>query len=141
MVAFNKINSFVEALAEKVHNLGADSIKAALTNTAPTAASTAWSVGAFPAPAAANGYPAGGLSITTTSSAQSSGTYKLVLADNTYTAAGGSLGPFQYVILYNDTSAGKEIIGWYTYPAPITLLDTEQFVLDFDGAGGVLTLV
>jgi hypothetical protein len=40
MVAFNKIDSFVEALAEKVHNLGSDQLKIAITNSAPSAANT-----------------------------------------------------------------------------------------------------
>lgn len=140
MATFNKYYVFVENLAEKVHNLGSDTLKVALTNTAPTIASdTVWNTTVAPAPAAANGYSAGGNTITTTSSAQTTGTYKLVLADSVFTASGGSIGPFRYVILYNST-ASNAVIGYYDYGSSITLADTETFTVDFDAANGVLTL-
>lgn len=140
MATFNKYYCFVENLAEKVHNLQNDTLKVALTNTAPTASSdTVWNTTVAPAPAAANGYTAGGNTITTTSSAQTSGTYKLVLADSVFTASGGSIGPFRYVILYNFT-ASNAVIGYYDYGSSITLADTETFTVDFDATNGVLTL-
>jgi hypothetical protein len=141
MATFSKYYNFVEALAEKTHNLGSDTLKVALTNTAPTVATdTVWNTTVAPAPAAANGYTAGGNTITTTSSAQTSGTYKLVLADSVFTASGGSIGPFRYVILYNST-ASNAVIGYYDYGSSITLADTETFTIDFDATNGVLTLV
>ena len=140
MATFNKYYVFVEALAEKTHNLGSDTLKVALTNTAPTVASdSVWNTTVAPAPASANGYTAGGNTITTTSSAQTSGTYKLVLADSVFTASGGSIGPFRYVILYNST-ASNAVIGYYDYGSSITLADTETFTVDFDATNGVLTL-
>jgi hypothetical protein len=140
MATFNKYYCFVENLAEKVHNLQSDTLKVALTNTAPTASSdTVWNTTVAPAPAAANGYTAGGNTITTTSSAQTTGTYKLVLADSVFTASGGSIGPFRYVILYNST-ASNAVIGYYDYGSSITLADTETFTVDFDATNGVLTL-
>jgi hypothetical protein len=140
MATFNKYYCFVENLAEKVHNLQSDTLKVALTNTAPTASSdTVWNTTVAPAPAAANGYTSGGNTITTTSSAQTSGTYKLVLADSVFTASGGSIGPFRYVILYNST-ASNAVIGYYDYGSSITLADTETFTVDFDATNGVLTL-
>ena len=139
MATFNKFNAFVEDLAEKAHNLGSDALKVALTNTAPTAADTTWNTTSHPAPAAANGYTAGGNTPTISASAQSSGTYKLTLADTTFTAAGGNLGPFRYAILYNSTASAKPI-GWWDYGSSITLADTETFTVDFDGTNGVLTI-
>jgi hypothetical protein len=140
MATFNKYYVFVEALAEKTHNLGSDTLKVALTNTAPTVATdSVWNTTVAPAPAAANGYSAGGNTITTTSSAQTTGTYKLVLADSVFTASGGSIGPFRYVILYNST-ASNAVIGYYDYGSSITLADTETFTVDFDAANGVLTI-
>jgi hypothetical protein len=139
MAAFNKFNCFVEDLAEKAHNLGSDTLKAALTNTAPTASQTTWNTTDHPAPTAANGYTAGGNTLTISSSAQSSGTYKLVLADSVFTASGGNLGPFRYVVLYNSTASAKPI-GWYDYGSSITLATGETFTVDFDATNGVLTL-
>jgi hypothetical protein len=139
MASFVKFHSFVEALAEKVHNLGADTLKVALTNTAPAQSNTVFDPGgAHPPPAAANGYNP--TAATISSSAQSSGTYKLVLADVVFTAAGGSIGPFRYAILYNDTAAGDELIGYWDYGSSITLLTGETFTVDFDPTTGVLTI-
>lgn len=138
MAAFNKFNSFVEALAEKVHNLGSDTLKIALTNTAPNA-STATGLSNITQIAASNGYVSGGAVATVTSSAQTGGTYKLVLADVTFTAT-GPMGPFRYAVLYNDTAAGKPVIGSYDYGSSITLSANETFTVDFDPTAGALTL-
>lgn len=139
MATFNKYNCFVENLAEKVHNLASDTLKVALTNTAPTSADTVWSLAVYPAPVAANGYTAGGNSLTVSSSSQTAGTYKLVIADTVFTATSGGIGPFRYVVLYNST-ASDAVIGYYDYGSSITLADTETFTVDFDAANGVLTI-
>jgi len=140
MAAFNKFNQFVEDLAEKVHNLGADTIKVLLTNTAPVAGNSVKAE--LTEIAAGNGYTAGGTQATIASSAQTSGTYKLVLSDVTFTAAGGAIGPFRYAVLYNDTptAPADPLIGWYDYGSSITLTDGNSFLVDFDGTNGVLTL-
>ena len=56
--SFVKYNCFVENLAEKVHNLGADTLKVALSNTAPDAADAVLADAAEIS--AGNGYTAGG---------------------------------------------------------------------------------
>lgn len=138
MAAFNKFNSFVEAIAEKVHNLGSDVLKVMLTNSAPLASNTQKSD--LTDISAGNGYTAGGTAATISSSAQSSGTYKLVLADVVFTASGGSIGPFRYAVLYNDTATNKELIGWWDYGSSITLADGETFTVDYDPSTGILTI-
>lgn len=139
MAAFSKFNSFVEALAEKVHNLGADTLKVMLTNTAPVATNSVKAD--LTEISAGNGYTAGGNTASVTSSAQTSGTYKLVLGDPaTWTASGGSIGPFRYAVLYNDTATNKELIGYWDYGSSITLASGESFAVDFDPTTGVLTL-
>lgn len=145
MATFNKFHCFVEDLAEKVHNLGSDTLKVFLSNAAPAVTDTAYDgVTGTTGPAeiaAGNGYTAGGNTASVSSSAQTSGTYKLVLADPTaWTASGGAIGPFRYAVLYNDTSAGKQLIGWWDYGSNVTLADTESFAIDFDATNGVLTL-
>lgn len=138
MAAFNKFDSFVEALAEKVHNLGADTLKVALTNSAPSASNTV--LANITQISGTNGYTTGGTAATISTSAQTSGTYKLVLADVVFTASGGSMGPFRYVVLYNDTATNDELIGWYDYGSNVTLATTETFTVDFDASAGVLTI-
>ena len=135
MAAFNKVQAMVANLANKHYDFSADTFKVALSNTAPTATSTIWNTTNFPAPAAANGYTAGGNTLSITSSTQSSGTYKWVVADSVITAAGGQIGPFRYAIIYH--SATGEIIGYYDYGSAVTLNDTETFTVDFDGTNGV----
>lgn len=138
MATFNKFNSFVEACAEKVHNLGSDTLKVMLVNSAPTASNTQKSN--LTEISSGNGYTAGGSTVTVTSSAQASGTYKLVGNDVTITAAGGSIGPFRYAVLYNDTATNDELIGYWDYGSSITLADGELITVDFDGTNGVLQL-
>lgn len=139
MAAFNKFQSFVEAVAEKVHNLGADTLKVLLTNSAPVNTNTVKAN--LTEISAGNGYTAGGTAASISSSAQSSGTYKLVLADVVFTASGGSIGPFRYAVLYNDTATNDELIGWWDYGSSITLASGETFTVDFDATNGVLTIV
>lgn len=146
MATLNKFNCFVEDLAEKVHNLGSDTLKVYLSNDLPVAGDTVRRTngGAQNGPeeiAAGNGYTAGGATVTITSSAQTSGTYKLATTNNVvFTASGGSIGPFQYVVLYNDTAASDQLIGWYNYGSPVTLAATETFTVDFDDSNGILTI-
>lgn len=138
MASFIKFNSFVEALAEKTHNLGSDQLKIALTNTDPGASVTNYAGLTSPL-ATTNLSGATPFDVTTSSSAQTAGTYKLVCADLVLTAT-GAVGPFRYVVLYNDTAAADEVIGYYDYGSSISLATGETFTIDFDGVNGVLTI-
>lgn len=144
MVAFTKFYGFSEALAEKVHNLGSDTLKVVLTNSAPdnTLSKAAAILSAITQLSNANGYTTGGATCVTSSSVQTTGTYKLVLADLSpaWTASGGSIGPFRYIVLYNDTATSDELIGFYDYGTTVTIPDGSTFSIDFDGSGGVLTI-
>jgi hypothetical protein len=136
MATFNKFNSFVEALSEKVHNLGSDTLTWALTNSAPIASNTQLS---NLTQITYTNLSSRVASITTSS--QTSGTYKLVLADLVLTASGGSVGPFRYAVLFNDTATNDELIGWYDYGSSITLADGETFTIDADPTNGVIQIV
>jgi hypothetical protein len=132
--AFYKFQPFVEAAMEGIHNLGSHQLKVALTNTAPSAANavlTDISEISYTNCSTRN--------ITTSTSAQTSGTYKLVCADLVLTAS-GTVGPFRYVVLYNDTAASKNLIAYYDYASSVTLANGDTFTIDFDGSGGVLTV-
>lgn len=135
MATFNKFNSFVEALAEKVHNLGSDQLVVALTNSAPLATNTQLS------DITQISYTnLSSRNITTSTSSQTSGTYKLVLTDLVLTSTGGTTGPFRYVVLYNDTATNDELIGYYDYGSALTLNAGETLTIDFDASNGVLTI-
>lgn len=137
MASFQKFNSFVENVAEKVHNLGSDTLKVMLTNSAPVATNTVKAD--LTDLSTSGGYTAGGATSAQVTSAQTSGTYKLVLTDVVFTATSG-FGPFRYVVLYNDTATNDELIGFYDYGSSISLAASETFTVDFDGSAGVLTL-
>ncbi len=125
MAAYNKFNAFVEALAEKKHDLGSDALTVALTNSAPSAAN---SVLADIAEVAYTNLSSRALTIV--SSQRTGGTYALVLADLTLTATGGPVGPFRYIVIFNDTGVGDPLIAWFDYGASITLNDGETLLLD-----------
>jgi len=132
MATFVKFNSFVEAVAEKVHNLGSDQLVIALTNTAPTAADTQLS------DITEISYTnLSSRNVTTSSSSQTSGTYSLVCADLVLTAS-GAVGPFRYAVLYNDTATNDELIAYWDYGSEVTLANTDTFTVDF--ASTVFTL-
>jgi hypothetical protein len=135
MASFNKFDSFVELLAEGVHHLGTHQLRIALTNTAPTAAN-----GLLADITEISYTHLSSRNITTTTSSQTGGLYKLVLADLTVTSTGGSTGPFRYVVVYNNTAASNPLIGWYDYGSSITLDDGVSLTIDFDQSNGVLTL-
>ena len=133
MASFNLFNKFLSQLANGGYNLGSDTLKFALTNTAPTAATdTVFDPSEkHPPPAAANGYTTGGHSATIDSSAESGGTYTLACTtDVVITATAGGIGPFRYVILYDDTSATDMLIGYWDYGSSITLAAGETFTID-----------
>lgn len=139
MASFNKYHCFVENVAEKVHNLASDTLKVALTNTAPNAATHAV-LADISEISAGNGYTAGGNQTVQSSSSQTGGTYTLVSADPaTWTAAGGSIGPFRYAVLYNSTPAGGALIGWWDYGSSVTLADGETFKVDIGASTLTLT--
>jgi len=136
MASFNKFNSFVEALAEKAHNLGSDQLVVALTAAANPPVATNTQLSDLTQVSYTN---CSSRNVTTSTSAQTSGTYKLVCADLVLTAS-GSVGPFRYVVLYNDTATNDELIGWWDYGSEVTLASGETFTIDFDGTNGVLTI-
>lgn len=135
MASYNKFQAFVEDLAEKVHNLGSDSLVVALTNTSPSATNAQLS------DITEISYTnLSSRALTQASSSQTSGTYKLVLNDLILTASGGSVAPFRYVVIYNDTSTNDRLICWYDYGSSVTLNNGDSFTLDFDGSNGCLQI-
>lgn len=137
MATFNKFNSFTDAIAKKVHNLGSDVLKVMLTDVAPVATNTQKSN--LTDITAANGYTAGGTATTPTLS-NASGTEKLICTDVVFTASGGAIAQFRYVVLYNDTATNKELISWWDFGSEVNLASGATFTVDFDGTNGVLTI-
>lgn len=145
MVAFNKINDFVEHVAEGVHNLASDSFLVALSNTAPGSESsnpTADGNGILANVTQIAYTNLSSRALTISASAQASGLYKWTVNDLTLTASGGPVAGFRYIYIYNDTptSPADPLIGYYDYGSTLVLADGESLTVDFDDANGVLTL-
>lgn len=139
MATYNKFNQFTKDLIDGVHDFDAHTFKVMLTNTAPVNTNTVKAN--LTEITAANGYTAGGTA-TTISTSTSSGTAKVTGTDVVFTAAGGSIGPLRYAVLYNDspTSPADPLIGWWDYGSSITLANTETLTVDFDATNGILTV-
>jgi hypothetical protein len=138
LASFNKFDSFVEALAEGVHDLENDVLKVMLTNTAPQAYNeTRASINEL---STGNGYVSGGVAASMDNSGQSGGTYTLILSDATITASGGSIGPFRYAVLYNYTATNQELIGYWDYGSSTSLSAGQSLLIDFDNVDGVLSI-
>ena len=134
MASYVKYYCSTEDLAEGVHNLGSDTFKLALTNTAPTLTHTLLSqIGEISAGA---GYSAGGATVTVTSSSQSSGLYIAIATDATVTASGGDVGPFRYAVLHNETAV--KLLGYWDIGSETTITDGNTWTADFDPTNGVI---
>jgi hypothetical protein len=139
MASYTKFYTFTGDLATKVHNLNSDTLKIMLTNTAPVSTNTVKAN--ITEISAGNGYTAGGTQAVFVSGADTSGTYKLILSPVVFTASGGSIGPYQYAVLYNSTPVSGNLISWWDYGTALTLTNGNSFTVSLDQTGGVLTLV
>lgn len=142
MATFNKYNVFVENLAEKVHNLGSDTLKVALTARAPVAATDTVFTDITQI-ATGNGYLSGGNVASVSSSSQTAGVYRLILNDPAvFTGGPGTMSGFRYVVLYNDTPTSPldPLIGYWDYGSTVTLNSGETFTVDLDQVLGTITI-
>jgi hypothetical protein len=139
MATYNKFLQFTKDLVDGAHDFDAHVFKVMLTNTLPVNTNTVKAN--LTEISAVNGYTAGGTA-TTITTATTSGTAKATATDVVFTAAGGTIGPFRYAALYNDTTStpAKPLIAWWDYGSSISLADTETLTVDFDATNGVFQI-
>lgn len=126
MAAYQKFNQFIADVMNKQHDFSSDTFKLALTNTAPSVANTG--IGDITQVANGNGYVTGGKEIVISDASQTAGTFSAVPnADVVFTAT-GTVPPFRYVVLYNETSG--RLVSFYDRGAEVNMLDTETFTVD-----------
>lgn len=137
MATFNRFNKALEHSVEEC-NWASDTFKVMLTNTLPIAANEF--VADITEIAAGNGYTAGGFTLSKIASDTSGAAGRLRFSDAVpaITASGGSIGPFRYAVVYDDTAASKPLMGWYDYGSAITLLTGEPFNFDMTDANGIM---
>lgn len=141
MASYVKFQDFVEQVLKGTHDFSSDSLKVTLSNTAPDVAANTV-LADITEISASGGFTAGGYDLDSETLSESAGTAKLVVDDETITATGGAIGPFRYIIIYNDspTSPADPLIAYYDYGSALTLNDGESLTLDFDGTNGVFSL-
>lgn len=129
MATFSKFQDYAEQLASGAHHFQAagDKLMVYLTNNAPDAAADAILTDLVGI-SEENGYAAADIQ---NDMSETAGTATVTAVDVTWTASGGSFGPFQYAVIYNDTHASKALIGYIDYGAPITITAPDQFKVDF----------
>lgn len=126
---YNKFLQFTDDVAAKQHDFSADLFKVALTNNLPVNTNTV--LANITQISGTNGYTTGGEDVVN-SYAEVAGVVTVsISAPIVWTAAGGTIGPFQYVVLYNDTPTTPAIdplIAWWTRAAgAVTLQIGETF--------------
>jgi hypothetical protein len=134
---YTKYTAGVESLLEGT-NSGTDVWKVALAATI-NIADTAFTPGTSDLPTA-GGYTAGGNTCATTSSSQTAGTYKLVLANPaTWTASGAGF-TFRYAILYDYTTGVP--FGYWDYGSSVVMsgANADTFTVNLDAVNGVFSV-
>ncbi len=122
-----------------VIDMGGDTFKVALSNVAPTTADVQLSD--ITQIANGNGYTTGGSTVASTGWADSgSGVWAFTGNDVMFTASGGTMATFRYIVLYSDTSTDNKLVLFYDYGSGVSLLNTETFLVDFTTGVTILTL-
>jgi len=147
MATYNKFNSFVEYLMDKVMDLFGtpvgDTIKLMLTSVAPVATNTV--KGDLTEIAAGNGYTAGGETVTA-DGVRSTGTVTFRGDSVTWTAGPLAMASFQYIVLYDDTPSATPtdpLICWWNHGSAVVLNVGDTFTVKFNNTtpdGTIFTL-
>lgn len=137
MPAYNKFNSFPKKLTDKAIALNADTFKCMLTNTVPVSSNAVYTDVSGTELAGGNGYTTGG-AVTTITESTSSGVVTEKGSTIVWTASGGTMGAFRYVIFYDSTTG--DLVGWWDYGSSITLNSGETFTVTFDSVNGIFQL-
>lgn len=137
MPAANKFNDYAEQKNRAKHDWGSHTFKLALTNTAPSAANaTLADIAQLATGGGYTGGAGGGVALTGLTISEVSGTVTVQANQVVFTAAGGSIGPFRYYVLYNDsaTSPADALVMWWDHGSSITLSDGDTFTVKFNNA-------
>lgn len=126
--SYNKFQPAIENLFEDI-NAGSDTWAIKLATAVNASAGTITEV------ANGNGYTTGGNAATVTSAAQTSGTFKLVLASPSVWTASGAGFTFQFAVL-TDTTTGTNVAYW-DYGSSQAVASGETVTVTLDATNGV----
>ena len=141
MATYNKFDITVKNLIDGVHKMATadDQLKYYLSNATPSQTLDSIKTDLLEI-TPENGYPAGGKDIQNDTS-QAGATSSLTAVDDTVTASGGTVGPFQFIVAYNDTPTTPldPLISWWDRGSPLTLQDGESHTVDFGSSVFTIT--
>jgi hypothetical protein len=129
---FTFYDKFKERFANKEHDLfgtagsGADTIKWALTNSAPSVTNNDV-LSDITELTTSGGYTAGGQSAANVGT-RSTGTVSVASSSVTWTGSSGGF-TARYAVAYNDTHASDALIGYIDYGSSQAIAASEQFVV------------
>ncbi len=139
MATYQKFEGWVGYLGTKVLDLNADLLEVYLSNAVPSASLD--DVKADLAEITIQfGYTGG--SDTANAYSEATGTGTLTGTDVTWTASGGSFGPFQYVAMFDETVTTPVVdplSNWWDYGSALTVNDGESFTVDFGASIATIT--
>ena len=129
---FNFYDNFFLREANGQFNFFADTIKAYLSNTSPSASSHA-TLSQITEIATGGGYVQGtGLSVSVSGSLVSNG-YNLTGSGTISIVATGNVPPFRYIILGDSSTTGTPLIGWFDRGATLNLTEDDSYTISIDG--------
>ena len=136
MATYNKVAGSI-ALLESTINAATDQWAFALTNTAPVG--TTFTAGTTDL-VTGGGYTQGGANVTTTSSSEVAGTYKLILAAPAVWTASTTGFTFRYVILVDKTTNTN--VGYWDNGTSIVMngANADTFTFTPDAVNGAFTV-
>jgi len=137
MPTANKFNDYSEQKNRAKHDWGSHTFKLALTNTAPSAANTILAdITQLSTGGGYTGGAGGGVALTGLAISETGGTTTVSANQVVFTASGGSIGPFRYYVLYNDTqtSPADALVLYWDHGSAVTLNDGDSFTVKFNNA-------
>lgn len=144
MASITLFDNFLLLLGAGYYYLHSDTLVFALTNLAPTKATDQGFLpfGAHRFPTNMNGYSQYGIPATGVSWTTNTGVATLACSNNIVITATGALGPFQYILLYDDTTSSPIVdclIGYWDYGSSISMINGETFTIEMGASLFTLT--
>lgn len=135
MATFQVVDEFANFVGLKRDNLSTDTIKAALSNTAPTKAGTQV-LADITQIAATGGYAVVTLgSVAWAETGAGTGIWQFTSAAFSWTASGADFATARYVVIYDDTSTNKDVIGYVDYGTTFVVTNGSSFTVTPGGSG------
>lgn len=130
IASYNKFHSWVEFMQEGA-NVGSDTFMVALCAAANAPVATNSQLSNLTQISYTN---LSSRTLTLATSAQTSGTFTLDFNDLVLTAS-GTVAPFRYIVIYDDTVANDPLVCWFDYGSDVSMTNGETLTIQFNASG------